>query len=789
MFGPSQGRQWQSRATVAHSKDRALRVSIFAASLAVVIGFGLFGAEYIAARDEREHIKSELLLLQAQTLAKTVDLEVAQAIAVLRGMAASTTLARGNFSQLQTDMQQAGAGSEASICLVDRDGQVLGAAYPSGSPPSPGRLRIHDYLDSITNEPGSAADPAPSSYFGLHRLDVVFPLTDHRVGNERLGALVYSISPHRLLALLTKQDLPLQTTITLIDPNGIVAASTRMPDQAGQPASTELLTTLSSEDHGTRALDHKGDRMLLAWARAQQTKIAVAITSPPPPLLPAMGEMVKPATIYLVVCLFALSACFIVYRRSLVPSGVRLVGNAAEIGRAEATTGAVERKACVAAASLNPASQAISAPAALPTPGLVIAEAPPRTQAASDAVREQSLHAQRLEVMGTLASGVVHDFGNVLQALDGNLRLIRDNPTDIPAVEHSTDVMLDVLGGARSVVRRLLSFAREEALAQADYDVTQTLSGLLEILRPALPRQIEIKLDVHGDLPPVHVDKSRLEANLLNFAMNAQHAMPTGGALTISARLDPAPQPGQGDDRTLQGEFIRIDTADTGSGMSPEVLARATEAFFTTKPAGQGTGLGLSSARSFAEESNGALRISTELGRGTVVSLWLPPGTPVPKPPVVIATDGASENGLPTAPEVAAPPAEPTAAPDKLSILLVDDEPMIRDVLARQLVRRGMTVKVCEHAAEALAALCTPQVFDLLLTDFAMPDMAGDVLVVEARKLRAGLPVIVLTGHPHDAEVLGDRSEDTRIRLLSKPISGRELVDEIDQLLGRLSGT
>ena len=824
MFGPLQGRRWRSRAIASCSKDRALRLSIFVAALSAAIAIGVIGTDFIAARSERERSKSELLLLQAHTLANTVDLEVAEAVAVLRGLAASSTLARGDFSQLQAEMQLAGEGSEASICLVDWDGQVLGASAASGSPPSPGRQRIHGFLDAIAAAATGTHKLLPSSYFGVHRLDVVYPLTDHRVGSGTPGALVYSIAPHRLIALLSARHLPRHTTVSIIDPHGIVAASTAVPDQAGQPASAELMGTLMGGDHGMQALDEADDRMLLAWARAPQTKIEVAITSPPPALLPALGRIVKPA-IGLVLCLFAIAASLFLYRRSLERSGKRLAGSAAAIGRAAACTS--DREVLPFQVDLASATPPAIELAAALAPDRQIAEPVGRSQQASDAVREQSLHAQRLEVMGTLASGVAHDFGNVLQALDGSVRLIRDNPTDIPAVEHSTDVMLDVLGGARSVVRRLLSFARDEALETADYEVGAMLGGLVEILRPALPRQIAIKLTVPDGLPRMHIDKFRLEATLLNLAMNAQHAMPTGGTLTISACLDPAPPTAQGNGKPLDGEYVRIDTADTGTGMSAAVLARATEAFFTTKPAGQGTGLGLSSARSFAEESGGTLRISSELGQGTIVSLWLPRAAETPSLPHAVDEPsltpaitqaslplGLTQTSLPLGLTQTSLPLEPGArelvaqrptpealpvsiatpavsgeAPGPLSILLVDDEPMIRDVLARQLGRRGMAVKVCADAAEALAALASPQAFDLLLTDFAMPDMAGDVLVAEARKLRAGLPVIVLTGHPHDAEILGNRSGESNTRLLSKPISGRELADEIDQLLGRVSGT
>jgi signal transduction histidine kinase/CheY-like chemotaxis protein len=768
MFGPLVGRQWRRRAIVQGTNGPPPRFWVTLATLAFAFITAASIADFMAIKASRDRDQSELLLQQCETLADTLDLEVAHATAILHGLAVSTPMTNGDMTGLATEMRQASGKGTASIYLVDREGQVLSSAMSAAVPAAPSRVRVPEVLEAIDAAEPRLTNLFRSSSYLSNRLAVVYPLSGSNPGEAHRGALIFSISPNELIALLSARHWPRLTSVRFIDRNGVVAASTDVPDQAGQPASPQMLSALAGQDQGTAAVSGENGGLFMAWAKAPLSKFAVTIIAPPPAILPTLGQALWPVLGVPLLCLCAR------------PFGMLVRGRVRSDSLPEAEL----------AVSTLPDN--VPAPLALDETAIAQVE---HTPARRDTVRDQTLHAHRLEVMGTLASGVAHDFGNVLQVLDGSLRIIRDNPNDTATVQHSTEIMLDVLGGARSVVRRLLSFAREEALDTADCDVAVTLGGIVEILRHTFPRQIAIALDVPADLPGMHVDKPRLEAALLNVATNAKHAMPSGGTLTLSASLEASPQIGPDATNRLKGDFIRIDATDSGVGMSAATLARATEAFFTTKPAGQGTGLGLSATRSFAEESGGALWLASQLGKGTTVSLWLPRAAqtidgsspastavpaslplaplPLPQPAANLAT-------------LVVPPVNCDAMVIPPRVLLVDDEPMIRDVLARQLGRRGINVLACLDAAAAVAALAGPQEFDLLLTDFAMPDMPGDVLIARARALRPGLPVIVLTGHPHDAEVLGERTSDSSMRLLSKPISGRELADEIDSMLGRV---
>ena len=231
------------------------------------------------------------------------------------------------------------------------------------------------------------------------------------------------------------------------------------------------------------------------------------------------------------------------------------------------------------------------------------------------------LQAQKVQAVGQLAGGIAHDFNNVLQAVSGGASLIRRRAGDAAAVERLAGMVEDAARRGQSVTRRLLAFARREELRAEVLELGELLGGLREVLAATLGTRYRVEVAAAEGLPPVLADRGQLETVLVNMATNARDAMPGGGTLTFSAAVERVPERREG---LAAGDYVRLVVADTGEGMSAETLARAAEPFFTTKPLGQGTGLGLAMARSFAQGSGGALAIASERGRGTRVSLWLP---------------------------------------------------------------------------------------------------------------------------------------------------------------------
>ena len=381
-----------------------------------------------------------------------------------------------------------------------------------------------------------------------------------------------------------------------------------------------------------------------------------------------------------------------------------------------------------------------------------------------DAAQVRSAHAQRLEALGTLAGSIAHDFGNVLQVIEGGIDEILERPGDTATVDPAARLMQDVIGTAREAVRRLLTLARQEDdHCAADCDVAPALNRVHEMLRRAMPKTVALEFDVPAGLPPMQADASRLEAALLNLASNAQHAMPQGGTLRVVARSEKVRAGSTAAKGLRSGPYIRIDVTDTGLGMSAATLARASEPFFTTRPAGQGTGLGLSATRGFAEQFGGGIAIASTPEQGTTVSIWLPSRT----------KDAATA----------------TDAPDtSLRIILLDDDSMIRDVISRQLRKRGLRVEVCANAAQTMAALEGPEAVDLLLTDFSMPDVSCDRLITRVHQRRPDLPVIILTGFPMDAAAVLERYTGSGLlSLLCKPAAAGDIDAEIRKIVQRLA--
>jgi len=370
--------------------------------------------------------------------------------------------------------------------------------------------------------------------------------------------------------------------------------------------------------------------------------------------------------------------------------------------------------------------------------------------------------AERLAALGELAGGVAHDFNNILQGIATSAEVMRRAAGGSHVVARACGLQVKATERGAAITRRLLAFARRSDLRAAPTELSPLLAELREMLEPTLGCDISFVLDVPEDFPQVLADRSQLETVLVNLANNSRDAMERGGVLTITARRDTLPQARGG---LAVGDYVRIEVADTGAGMEEATLRRACEPFYTTKPVGKGTGLGLSMARGFAEQSGGALAVASEAGRGTQVRLWLP----------VAAAPGRETTDAPAVRGVRAQGAR---------ILLVDDDPMIAELLTAFLRERDLDVTMAAGGAAALAELQSAGRFDLLVSDMTMPDINGFDVAKAARCRDAGLPIVILTGYADDASALKlKRQFGANFAILSKPITGDDLLDAIVRLL------
>ena len=375
--------------------------------------------------------------------------------------------------------------------------------------------------------------------------------------------------------------------------------------------------------------------------------------------------------------------------------------------------------------------------------------------------------AHRMEALGQLAGGIAHDFNNVLQAVAGGLTLIQKRADDPQIVRQLARMAGDAVVRGSSITGRLLAFARRDALRAVTVDVYELLENLSEMLTPTLGPDVSIRIEAGSGVHPLAADKAQLETVLVNLAVNARDAMPDGGTLTIAAASDDVVEDRERPAPLKSGRYVELRLSDNGTGMDAMTLERASEPFFTTKPPGQGTGLGLAMARGFAEQSGGGFAIESAPGEGTTVTLWFPRAERLISEPVVGRRKAASSSSAKVA-----------------HILVVDDDKMVRDVLVRQMQEWGYHVHEAADGLSALAVVESGVLFDLLVTDFAMPSMTGLQLIAAVRERQPTLPAVLLTGFADagSLESAGSLQDGTTV-VLRKPVSADDLRDRIQASL------
>jgi signal transduction histidine kinase len=338
---------------------------------------------------------------------------------------------------------------------------------------------------------------------------------------------------------------------------------------------------------------------------------------------------------------------------------------------------------------------------------------------AQEALRQS----QKMETLGQLTGGVAHDFNNLLTPIVGALDSLSRQQEGDTRAQRLTAGALQAAERAKTLIQRLLAFARRQHLQARAVDIRRLLDGLRDMLARTLGPHIELSIRVDADVPAAKVDPNQLELALLNLAVNGRDAMMNGGLLILRADEVFAPA----DSRLSPGRYVRILVQDNGIGMDPHTLSRAIEPFFTTKGIGQGTGLGLSMVHGLAAQSGGGFFLESEQGRGTTAQLWLPAADEMPSPTQIEELSVARLAHAST-------------------ILLVDDEPLVRMATSAMLADGGYNVVEAASADEAVQLVRNGLKVDAMVTDFAMPGRSGAQLARELRVRYPTLPVLMITG-------------------------------------------
>jgi PAS domain S-box-containing protein len=379
-----------------------------------------------------------------------------------------------------------------------------------------------------------------------------------------------------------------------------------------------------------------------------------------------------------------------------------------------------------------------------------------KAERALEEAREALLQSQKMEAIGHLTGGIAHDFNNLLMAIQGSLELLRRRlPSDDPRVTQLIDNAFQGAQRGAALTQRMLAFARRQELKLVPLDVHDVVQRMANLLQSSLGPSVRIETHFPLELPRINADANQLELALLNLAINGRDAMPKGGTVTISAtkRTD---VPG-----LKAGDYLCVSVTDTGTGMDEETLKRAMEPFFTTKGVGKGTGLGLPMVHGMAEQSGGTLLLKSRPGRGTSAEICLPVALGEP----ISATQDLTAHASHTE--------------KKLTILAVDDDPLVALNTSALLEELGHTVYSAPSALHALEILHREKKIDLIITDQLMPDMTGLELVTRIRQENAHMPIILATGYAE----LGP-GEGEGLPRLAKPFSQRELAEVIARAVG-----
>jgi len=381
-------------------------------------------------------------------------------------------------------------------------------------------------------------------------------------------------------------------------------------------------------------------------------------------------------------------------------------------------------------------------------------------------------HSAKMEAVGRLTAGIAHDFNNLLTVVIGNLDLAQRSQGPRPA--RALDNAMRGAKRAAVLTERLLAFARRKPLEPRRLDVNTLVADMSDLLQRTLGEGINVKASLTPDLWPVEADQTELEAAILNLAVNARDAMPSGGTLTIDTRnaeLDAAYAAAHPE--VIPGFYVQIAVTDTGSGMTADIAAQAFEPFFTTKPDGLGTGLGLSHVYGFCKQSGGHVKIYSEPGIGTTVKIYLPRVT------------GIAERSVERLNEPDLPCPELLHRSSGETILIVEDDSDVREYTVTCLRNLGYRVLEASDGASALAIIDAEPALRLLVTDLGLPGgMDGRTIGERARRKYPGLKVLLMTAYAA-AALVHDGRLDSGVELLAKPFTASSLCARVHELLQR----
>jgi len=698
---------------------------------------------------ERERSVERSLLEMSRALALVVDRKIESRKSYLTMLAASPALERNRLDLFAEELSVAAELSGAAVFLYGPDGlPLLGSADLEEAfiPPEALARATPGPRGNLVTDVYTAVDGAKS--YAVSR--------QVGLGGDS-GYQLAMIAPIELFQnVFVALDLPPGWTGTILDRRGVLAGRNRDPHiHVGEAAFENVMNHIAGSDYAVFVADNReGVSSLHAFSK-DPIGWSSLVAIPAAEINQSAFDALRMLGVFAVILLFGAVFLAIQVGRSIVAPMRILTKQAEALGRnlplATRTTGL--RETDVVSASMQQAGSQLRD--ARRTMEERVAEAVAESRRSQAAL----LQSQKLEALGRLTGGIAHDFNNLLQTLSTGLHLAEVLSPD-PNAKQALDACKRAVGRAGKLARQLMAFGKSEVSEAKRIDLRDQLLGMEDLLKGAL-RSITVRLELAHDLWPVHADPLQFELAILNLAINARDATEATGSVLVSAKNITV---GEGEYPGLSaGDYVKLCFRDDGAGMSREILEKALDPFFTTKPPGKGSGLGLAQVYGFIKQSKGSVALDSEVGRGTTITLFLPRSSDE-------AVQGEGTGHLPSA--------EPGVPSSEATVLVVEDDVLIRDVLVPALESHGFRVLSAGNADEALKLLAEHSV-DIVFSDIVMPGcMNGAKLAGVVRRDHPGVPVVLASGYSEHAGV------PAGTRIMAKPYELSAVAAMLRQALG-----
>lgn len=687
----------------------------------------------------------------ARAFAFNAQSELENNVAILRTLSHSPALQRGDLERFYAFAKRMVPTPESGIMLIQKGGrQLMNTRDPFGA-----ALQIQRAGNIEGQRQDYGADKAIISDLFMapaaKRYDFAIQVPVPAEQDPK-RYLVMDVNAGLMQAAVSRPHLPPTWITTIADRQGVVVARSHEPERyVGQQLKETTRRLLASSRSGI--YDHvtlNGIPVKAYYHRIENSDWSVLISIPREELraLPTRAASLLAGIMVLLLGMAVFAAHWFA-QRAYRP--VEQLGKAAEhLRQGQQVTyvpqglhevDSVGHQLAQASQQIRHATQELESR---------VAEAVAQTERAQQAL----LRGQKLEALGRLTGGIAHEFNNLLQTLMTALQVAKLSSQEAQ-VHTLLDTCQKAVDRATVLTRQLGAFGKIQESRQSTIDLNEHIKNFQKLMEGILPGNITFHLQLAPELWPVTIDTVQLELALLNIAINARDAMPNGGALTLETHNQRLDRPA---DSLPPGDYVRIVLTDTGTGMTPEVLAKALDPFFTTKATGLGTGLGLPQAYGFVRQSNGTLEINSQQGKGTSVEIFLPRAhsdPPAPRGPSKKMVEPQNAGG---------------------NILFVDDDPLVREAVAPALSGAGFSVQVATNADEALALLESEKHFDLMFSDIVMPGKLNGIdLAQAARRRYPDMKVLLATGYTER------HVEQEDVQLIAKPYDITDVIWRIQQ--------